>query len=257
MYISVFQTFENVESELQLLRQALMRSKAEVQSLAAENAALKKEVASKEQSLEKERRKRLPNPEVPLTTAELGNIQKEELLRQIIDWDRSYHKMAHFFRDKYNHDIEKCKKKFFKMKHSLRQKISDIDSQWRAELLEKEKYINELEGEVQQVTLKNKKLKEALKNKKKALVECRAKLTEKPEPPINKKNAEWRKQCEALQLQLKEVTEKKEAYLQVAHELQRDHQRLEEKWVLKEQRMKEDMEVLKQENHKLQVCLIS
>ncbi|CAK6981181.1 golgin subfamily A member 6-like protein 25, partial [Scomber scombrus] len=75
-------------SELQYLRQAFLSSQADIQKLTTENAALKQQMATKEQSWEDERRKLLPDnrqalvTEVLLTTAELDKVVDELKLKR-------------------------------------------------------------------------------------------------------------------------------------------------------------------------------
>lgn len=247
MYISVFQIFG--QSELQYLRRAFLSSQADIQKLATENAALKQQMASKEQSWENERKKllsehrRILAEDVLQTSTELDKVVEElklkrelyelrcEMSRQVQEKEDEVRSIKQELLDKTkdqeedlrreNEKVSKsCEDKVTELKTTYDQQVSDLNTEWQRRLLEKENVITDLEVKAKEVSEENFHLK-----KKVEVMEAFLTRLEK-----------WKTKCQ---------------------DQQNDHYRVEEQLHLKVEQLEEKIELLTKENTDLEVCHVS
>ncbi|CAK6981180.1 golgin subfamily A member 6-like protein 25 [Scomber scombrus] len=169
-------------SELQYLRQAFLSSQADIQKLTTENAALKQQMATKEQSWENERRKLLPDhrqalvTEVRLTTAELDKVVdelklKRELYELRCEMDRKVTEKEDEVRfvtlqnqellDELRCEMDRKVKEKEDEVHSVKLQNQALLDELRCELDQK---VKEKEDEVRSVILQNQEILDKMKD---------------------------------------------------------------------------------------------
>ncbi|XP_044207381.1 nuclear matrix constituent protein 1a-like [Thunnus albacares] len=264
---------------LQALRRALLDSKTVNQQLAAENSALKEQMACREIDWEHKYQELLDEKAILVKTAnknhqqfddhcrkmdmklrgkveEVHSLRKDlhhhkvEIRRVIKYWQQEYEKMTAFWKSENDKISKVCQEEKAELECSSNKTVTELKATWESKWSQQEKVLAEqktlqedLERKLSQVTHEKQDLISVVREKKKALVENMFQLSQR-EVASKQSEAAWRRKYESLEDGFK-------------MEMQRQRQQLEEEWRHKASQMEEEIKLLNEENAQLQVRHIS
>ncbi|XP_035522724.1 protein Spindly-like [Morone saxatilis] len=236
------------------LQQALLDSKAENKELAAENAALKEQIASKELNWEQEKKKLLDEKDSLVSTLFMARNDLDSLVKTV-ESERANAK--DHFEELEIKLTEQRVQKVNEMKHIFKKSVIDINTEWERQL---DTRLKEAAAEKTSQIIQEKDDEiNSLRHEMMALVERNLATLRAIETEFQESETEWQTKHEALEDCLgRELAAKQESFRKT-QELQEHGRVLEESWLAKEEewlskasKLEEDIKLLIVQNIELQ-----